>query len=61
MIVIDLIVGVTALLLAGDSFGNGYRSKSTGIFAVGVLELLAGLYFTLAAIGVSALNAGLAI
>jgi hypothetical protein len=48
---INLTLGATALVFAGDSLGRGLRIKHPGIFVFGCLELIVGLYFITAAIG----------
>jgi hypothetical protein len=48
---INLTFGITALVFAGDSLGRGLRIKHPGIFVFGIGELIAGLYFIVAAIG----------
>jgi hypothetical protein len=45
------VLGVTGLILSGDSFGESIRERNLAIFATGVIELLAGLYFSICAIG----------
>ncbi|MFK5949513.1 MAG: hypothetical protein QM500_12175 [Methylococcales bacterium] len=47
----NFVIGVLGLLLAGDSIGRGARSRDIKIMAIGVTEVIIGLYFAIAAIG----------
>lgn len=51
MSVINLMLGVIGLLLAGASFEKYRREGARTAFAIGGVELLAGLFFIIAAIG----------
>ncbi len=47
----NFLMGVFGLLLAGDSIGRGARMTDIKILGLGVIEVVVGLYFTVAAIG----------
>lgn len=49
--IFNFAMGVSGLILAGDSLGRGIRLSDSGIFVIGSIELLAGLFFLIAAIG----------
>jgi hypothetical protein len=47
---LNLIMGSGLLVLAGDSIGIGVRKADWLILSLGVLEVIAGMYFIVAAI-----------
>jgi hypothetical protein len=51
MTALNIALGVPGLILAGDSFGVSIRTRNLAVFAVGVIELMVGLFFVIAAIG----------
>jgi len=51
---LNFLMGVTGLLLAGSSIGRGIWDKDIKAAAFGIIYLIPGLYFTIAAIGGSA-------
>ena len=45
-------IGITGFVLAGDAIGRGLRECSGKYISFGVIEFFAGLYFSIAAIGI---------
>lgn len=51
MLLLDCFIGITGLVLSGDSLGRGIRSKNLKILTIGGIQIAIGLYFLVAAIG----------
>jgi len=51
MMIFNFSIGIAGLILSGDSFGQGIRKRNLAIFVTGVAEFVAGIYFSICAIG----------
>lgn len=51
MVILNFVIGATGLVLAGHSFGKAQFDNASGAAVVGVAELVAGIYFSVSAIG----------